>query len=167
MLQAASDYRAAQRLDTNDPTTWCQAISKYQQCVEKSMKGVLHRPNEARVTNHPFKGRHEVAQFAEVFAAAPQSRDSRALLNRLTAIFNEDVVQQVRALDALVPAYPKQGERTKRNHEYPFEESASGWRAPAERETFGEKEMRGFRRCAGRLMNGLPPIVEALDLLFE
>jgi hypothetical protein len=52
MQQAESDYRTAQRVDNDaDARTRGQAISKYQQCVEKSVKGVLDRLHNAGITN--------------------------------------------------------------------------------------------------------------------
>jgi hypothetical protein len=48
MQQAESDFRAAQRVDNSaDPRTRCQAISKYQQSVEKSVKGILDKLYDA------------------------------------------------------------------------------------------------------------------------
>jgi len=39
--EAESDLRTAEQVDNHaDARTRCQAISKYQQCVEKSIKGV-------------------------------------------------------------------------------------------------------------------------------
>jgi len=48
MQQAESDFHTAQRVDNNaDARTRCQGISKYQQCVETSVKGVLDKLHDA------------------------------------------------------------------------------------------------------------------------
>lgn len=129
MAQARSDYRAAQRLDNHqDPTIRCQAVSKYQQCVEKSIKAILDKLHAAGLVAQGSDNRHPVARYAQTFALIPRARGNRNLLNQLSA-----------ALD---------------------------WHAPAEAAAFSAGEMKRVRDCSGRLMNRLPRILTALDLLY-
>jgi hypothetical protein len=168
MQQAESDYRAAQRVDINaDARTRCQAMSKYQQCVEKSIKGVLDRLNAAGVTNAHSDSRHHVARYAAVFTNIPRTRQTSDLLNQLARLFTNTVVQQIILLDSLVPEYPAAGALATRNHEYPFQRTTTDWRAPAEVDTFSVGEMRRVRSCAGALIVGLRRIFDALELLFS
>jgi hypothetical protein len=167
MQQAESDYRAAQRVDNDaDPTTRCQAISKYQQCVEKSVKAVLDRLYAAGITNAHSDRRHEVSRYVAVFRNVPRTRDTSGLLNQLARLFTDTVVAQVDLLDSLVPQFPAAGALAARNHEYPFQKSATDWRAPSSPDTFTTGEIRRIRNCAGSLIVGLRRIFDALELLF-
>jgi hypothetical protein len=166
MKQAESDFRAAQRLDNADARSRCQAISKYQQCVEKSVKGVLDRLNHARVTNVHSDRSHKVARYAVVFRNMPRTRDTSGLLDQLARIFTDAVVRQINLLDSLVPEYPAAGALAARNHEYPFQHIATDWRAPSDDDAFSAGEMRRIRSCAGSLIVALRRILDSLDLLF-
>jgi hypothetical protein len=168
MQQAESDYRAARRVDNNaDPRTRCQAISKYQQCVEKSVKGVLDRLNTAGITNAHSDSRHHVARYAAVFINVPRTaRQASGLLNQLASLFTNTIVEQIVLLDSLVPEYPAAGALAGRNHEYPFQVTAADWRAPSDEDAFTAGEMRRIRSCAGTLIRGLRRIFDALELLF-
>jgi len=167
MQQAESDFRTAQRVDINaDTRTRCQAISKYQQCVEKSVKGVLDKLHDAGVINVRSDRRHDVARYAVVFMHIPQTRQTGDLLNQLARLFTDSVVEQIKLLDSLVPQYPAAGALAARNHEYPFQQSAADWRAPADEDAFTAGEMKRIRHTAGSLILGLRRILDALELLF-
>ena len=110
MKQAESDFRTAERVDNQgDARTRCQAISKYQQCVEKSIKSVLDKLFAAGVIAQGSDRRHQVARYAAVLSGFPATRDNRALLNQLRRLFTERVLDQISFLDSLVPAYPAPG----------------------------------------------------------
>lgn len=167
MQQAESDLRTAERVDNRaDPRSRCQAISKYQQCVEKSIKGVLDKLFSAGLIAQGSDRRHRVARYAAVLGAFPATTDNRTLLNQLRRLFTRRVVDQINFLDSLVPAYPPRGMPAMRNHEYPFQSVAGDWRAPSEADVFTEGEMRRIRHCAGSLVPRLRRILDALDLLY-
>lgn len=167
MQQAESDYRAAQRVDNDvDARTRCQAISKYQQCVEKSVKAILDRLHDAGISNTRSDRRHPVARYAAVFRNIPRTRDTSGLLNQLARLFTDAIVEQMDLLDSLVPAYPAPGALAARNHEYPFQHAATDWRAPSDEDAFSAGEIRRIRSCAGSLIIGLRRIFDALELLF-
>lgn len=167
MRQAESDYRAAQRVDNaQDARTRCQAISKYQQCVEKSVKGVLDKLHAAGLVHTGSDKSHKVARYAAVLSGFPASKNNRDLLNQLRRLFTGAVVAQVNLLDSLVPAYPASGKLAARNHEYPFQDAAGNWCAPSDIGAFTNGEIRRIRQCAGKLIRGLGQIHAALDLLY-
>jgi HEPN domain-containing protein len=118
MQQAESDFRTAQRVDNDhDARTRCQAISRYQQCVEKSVKAVLDRLYGAGLIHNCSDRSHQVARYASVLTDFPAPRDNRDLLNQLRRRFTDAVVEQINLLDSLVPEYPATGALAKRNHE--------------------------------------------------
>jgi HEPN domain-containing protein len=166
MRQAESDFRTAQRVDTDaDARTRCQAISKYQQCVEKSVKGVLDKLHDTGFTNAHSDSRHHVARYAAVFTNIPRTRQTGDLLNQLARLFTDTIVEQINLLDSLVPEYPAAGALAARNHEYPFQPTAADWRAPADEDAFSAGELRRVRHCAGSLILGLRRIFDALESL--
>jgi hypothetical protein len=167
MQQAESDYRAARRVDNNaDARTRGQAISKYQQCVEKSVKSILDKLHGAGVTNVHSDRRHHVARYAAMFVNIPRTTQTSDLLNQLARIFTPGIVEQVSLLDSLVPEYPAEGQLAARNHEYPFQQTAAGWCAPSDADAFTAGEIKRIRSCAGSLTSGLRRILDALELLF-
>ena len=167
MQQAESDFRAAQRVDNDDdPRTRCQAIAKYQQCVEKSVKAILDKLHHAQITKARSDSKHPVARYVAVFTNIPQTKDTSALLNQLARVFSRRVIQQIHFLDSLVPEYPAPGALAARNHEYPFQVTATDWRAPSDANAFTADEIKRIRNCAGSLILGLGKILDALELLF-
>ena len=167
MQQAESEFRTAQRVDNDaDARTRCQAISKYQQCVEKSVKGVLDKLHDAGVTHARSDRRHQVARYAAVFTNLPRTRQTSDLLDQLARLFTDSAVRQIDLLDSLVPEYPAVGVLAARNHEYPFQKAAVDWRAPSDEDAFTNGEIRRIRSCAGSLIAGLRRIFDALELLF-
>jgi hypothetical protein len=167
MQQAESDFRTAQRVDNDDdPRTHCQAISKYQQCVEKSIKSLLDKLYSAGLIRSPSDRSHRVARYAAVLSAFPSTRDSRNLLNQLRHLFTDSLVEQINLLDSLVPEFPAPGILARRNHEYPFQQSLADWRAPSDDDAFTSSEMKRIRNCAGTLVRRLRQIFDALELLY-
>ena len=167
MQQAESDFRTAQLVDVDaDTRTRCQAISKYQQCVEKCVKGVLDKLHASGVTNARSDRSHHVARYAAVFTSIPRTGQTGDLLNQLARLFTHNVVAQINLLDSLVPQYPKASALAARNHEYPFQQTVTHWRAPAEEDAFSAGEIKRIRHAAGSLIIGLRKIHDALELLF-
>ncbi len=167
MQQAESDFRAAQRLDNaSDARSRCQAISKYQQAVEKSIKGVLDRLHAAGIARTRSDRTHRVARYAILLSGIPASRNNRDLLNRLRRVFTNSMVDQIGLLDSLVPEYPATGSLAKRNHEYPFQDASGRWRAPSDARAFTVGEIKRIRYCAEVLVRALRRILDALDLLY-
>jgi hypothetical protein len=167
MRQAESDFRTAERVDNPaDRRTRCQALSKYQQCAEKSIKGILDKLFAAGLVAQGSDRGHRVARYAAVLSALPATPGSRALLNQLRNLFSERVLDRIDFLDSLVPAYPAPGALASRNHEYPFQDAARNWHAPSDAHAFSVGEMKRARNCAGQLVRRLRQILDALDLLY-
>ena len=167
MQQAQSDFRTAQRVDNDqDARSRCQAISKYQQCVEKSIKGVLDKLHAAGLVRTRSDRAHRVARYAALLGGFPATRDSRDLLNQLRLLFSDTIVQQIVLLDSLVPEYPAAGALAARNHEYPFQDATGDWHAPSDEHAFTAGEIKRIRNCAGVLVRRLGGIFEALELLY-
>ena len=167
MQQAESDFRTAQRVDNDlDARTRCQAISKYQQCVEKSVKAVLDKLYAAALLRSGSDQGHKVARYAAILSGFPATTDNRHLLNQLRRLFTGRIVIQIDLLDSLVPQYPTRGALAMRNHEYPFQDATGDWRAPSDENVFTMSEMRRIRNCAGTLVRRLRQILDALDLLY-
>jgi len=147
MQQAESDFRTAQRIDNDeDPRTRCQAISKYQQCVEKSVKSVLDKLHMAGVIRDESDRRHSVARYVALFRNIPRTNDTRDLLNQLGRLFTHSVEAQMNLLDSLVPAYPADGALAARNHEYPFQVTVADWRAPSDDDSFTAGEIKRIQK---------------------
>jgi HEPN domain-containing protein len=164
MRQAESDYRAAQRLDNKaDPRTRCQAIAKYQQCVEKSVKAVLDKLHAAGLNTGGSDRSHKVARYASVLTRFPTTKDSKDLVTQMQRLFTTTVVAQLRVLDSLVPEYPAAGTLAKRNHEYPFQDAAGHWQAPCDGGAFTATEIKRIRHCAAVLVRGLRRILDSLE----
>lgn len=167
MRQAESDLRTAERVDNRaDARTRCQALAKYQQCVEKAIKGVLDKLFAAGLIAQGSDHKHRVARYAAVLGGFPATTDNRALLNQLRRLFTERVIDQINFLDSLVPAYPPPGTPAARNHEYPFQDAAGDWHAPSDEDAFTPGEIKRIANCAGLLVRRLRQILDALDLLY-
>ena len=151
MQQAESDFRTAQRVDNaQDARTRCQAISKYQQSVEKSIKSVLDKLHAAGLIRNGSDRNHRVARYAAVLSGFPATNDNRDLLNQLRRLFTDSLVEQIDLLDSLVPAYPAPGAVARRNHEYPFQDVAGNWHAPSDVDAFTVGEVKRIRDLRGR-----------------
>lgn len=167
MREAESDYRTAQRVDNpSDPRTRCQAISKYQQCVEKSVKAVLDKLHGAHLIRNGSDRSHKVARYASVLTRFPTTKDSRDLLMQMQRLFSADIVEQIRLSDSLVPEYPAPGALAARNHEYPFQDPSGEWHAPCDAGAFTVGEIKRIRRCAAVLVRGLRRILDSLDRVY-
>lgn len=167
MQQAESDFRTAQRVDNErDPRTRCQAISKYQQCVEKSVKGVLDKLHAAGLITTASDRKHPVARYAAVLSGFPATANNRHLLDQLGRLFTKRIVEQIELLYSLVPEYPATGALAKRNHEYPFQDAKGDWHAPCDGNAFTTGEIKRIRPCASVLVRRLRRVLDALELLY-
>jgi hypothetical protein len=167
MREAESDYRAAQRVDNeSDPQTRCQAISKYQQCVEKSVKAVLDKLYAAGLVRNGSDRSHKVARYVSMLTRFPVTKDSRDLLKQMQRLFTPAVGEQIELLDSLVPEYPATGSLAKRDHEYPFQDAAGNWHAPCDDDAFTAGEIKRIRHCAGVVVRSLRRVLVGLDRLY-
>lgn len=152
VLQVESDFAAAERVFvTEDPSTYCQAIAKYQQSVEKSVKAMVAAVNDLGI------------QFTSVTPSHLPTDEIGALLRLRRAIDNASVDslarmfarhrQGVENLCRLAPKWPEKGQRFPRNTEYPFQVDGTEWRAPAAVDSFTQMEVNNARKTAWAFHN--------------
>lgn len=144
VLQAKSDLAAAQAvLKEGDVSTFCQALAKYQQVTEKSVKGMVAALNELGISQPSISGNHNLAHEMNGLDAVRRKRPdlddtSIGMIDRLLRGHKTDVMW----LSALAPSGPK-GQVYPKNTEYPFNDaSAGGWTAPAASDVYALAEVK-------------------------
>jgi hypothetical protein len=87
IVQAESDLIAAQRVHKESEIgTYCQAIAKYQQCVEKSVKAMVAAINELGIPFHAISRNHNPVR--EIDALRGMKRVvSKAIINNIGEYF--------------------------------------------------------------------------------
>lgn len=138
VLQAKSDFAAAQAVinDTDEPT-YCQAIAKYQQVTEKSIKsikGIIRTLNEQGAANIRISTtQHKVYREMNELNSLRRDRlksDDKKWVDQINKKFN-GLKADIEWLCDLAPSGQRDGTFFK-NTEYPFNDaSPGGWTAPA------------------------------------
>lgn len=151
ILQARSDLAAAQVVfKEGDASTYCQALAKYQQATEKSVKGMVAALNELGVSQISISGNHNLEHEMNALDAVRRKKpnldnSSVNVINRTLKGYKTDIL----ALSVLAPKLPKPGLVYPRNTEYPFNDaSPEGWTAPATPGTYTFEEVRKAHRLA-------------------
>jgi len=151
ILQAKSDLAAAQVVfKEGNASAYCQALAKYQQATEKSVKGMVAALNELGVSQLPISGNHTLGHEMNGLDAVRRKRPdldatSVGAIDRMLRGYKADIL----ALSALAPKLPKPGLVYPRNTEYPFNDaSPEGWTAPAAPGTYTSEEVRKAQRLA-------------------
>lgn len=166
MRQAESDLQAGIKLDIpNKPSTFCHALSKYQQAVEKAVKAVASVLQHGGVFSTGPGNKHPVAPLFSAILKIPRSDDNRDLMQKLDLVFSGSRRKELSALDALAPVYPAPGTLHARNHEYPFQNQSGDWCPPCDDTVFTKGEMKRFRAVANQVLK-LGKIVKALELIY-
>jgi HEPN domain-containing protein len=165
--QAMSDLQAAQRLyDRENARTFCQAISKYQQAVEKAVKGVVAALQHGGVFTGGPGNRHPANPLISAILRLPRSDENRELMKRLERIFSETRRHQIEMMDNLVPVYPDPGQPHLRNHEYPFQDDVGDWLPPCDEAAFAKGEIKRFAATAVPVCRSLGEIVSGLERIY-
>lgn len=150
ILQAKSDLTAAKNvLKENDASTYCQALAKYQQVVEKSVKGMVAALNELGISQPSISGKHTLEHEINGLDALRRKPDlDKASINVVDKVivgYKNDIISLCR----LAPSGPKNNANSKdklylKNTEYPFNEGlAEGeYIAPAALDTFTIEEVK-------------------------
>lgn len=143
-MQAKSDLVAAKDVQNeNDASTYCQALAKYQQCTEKSIKGMIAALNELGVSQPSISGNHALQHEINGLDALRRSKSnldsaSVGVVDRVVKGYKADIIQ----LCSLAPSGPKYQVYYK-NTEYPFNDaSAEGWTASAVPGTYTWEEVK-------------------------
>ncbi len=164
--QALSDHHAATRLlDVEDCATYCQAISKYQQVVEKSVKAIVAAVRDVGIRAINTGYMHEVEKLVSALVLLPKAKGPTNLKDQIKALLNEGRRGEIRALCALAPKRPGPGELARRNTEYPFQRPDGSWIAPHEEGAFDLSDVERFRSLASRIIEGAAKIISAVDRL--
>jgi HEPN domain-containing protein len=158
--QAASDFRSAEySVGIQDA---CQAIAKYQQVVEKSVKAIAEGFYDRKLSSGPMRAGHDVDRLISTLLSVRLRKSNVKLAQRITGLFNEPRRDQIRSICRLAPNRPAAGQLQARNTEYPFQNSDGTWRAPADPGSFGRPEVDRFRQLAHDLGDGARRIVSTI-----
>ncbi len=158
MMQARSDLKAsAVVFQRDDPESYCQAIAKSQQAVEKSVKAMVAALKESGVDAVNISADHYPQK--EIFALLLIKRAvSQELVGHIHTIFSGHRLGEIRALCLLAPNLPP-----RRNTEYPYPDGIGGWTAPAALGSFRVDEVYRFRALADDLVPLVGRFVQATE----
>ena len=161
--QAQSDLDAANRmLDIGDASTYCHALAKYQQSVEKSIKSIITTLRDAGIISKEPGWSHEVEKDVSALIHLPSSPTIRDTQTRIKGLLNDFRRGEIRALCALAPKRPAPGELFRRNTEYPYQKSQDEWTIPSSTDAFTLNEVRRFEKIAHHICIESSKLITAL-----
>ncbi len=160
--QADSDRWALNRVsDSTEPRSFCQAVSKCQQIVEKSIKAIAAALRDRFIVSIPIGYTHDVARIASALRRPARPNDATDIQHHINRLLTEFTINEIKQLDAMAPRRPPPGSLHARNSEYPFELLAGDWTTPA-LGAFTDQEVRRFQELAERVYGRAKEIVSAL-----
>lgn len=165
--QADADRRAARHVfDPGDERTYCQAVAKQQQAVEKSVKALAAAVRDARLASIRIKFTHEVDKLLNALNRLHRpTGENAAIQSRIHQLLSGRWDEEIAALMALAPKALAEGEMLlARNTEYPYQNADGSWRAPAEPGSFSEAEFRRFQALADHIVFGTERLISAIEL---
>jgi HEPN domain-containing protein len=164
LRRAQNDKKSAERvLNPRDSSTFCHAIAKHQQAVEKSVKALVATLRDLRGVGIEIGWAHAVERFMSVLTRLPQSRTANQdIQSNIKGLFNETTRGDIRVLDQMPPRRPPPNMPPIRNTEYPFLRDGV-WRAPADPETFSRADVDRFRLLATRVVDGCARVISAIE----
>lgn len=163
--QADSDRLGATRVyDPADHRTWCQAIAKHQQVVEKSIKAVAAAVRDAGIQSVQIKlyYKHPVDEMITALRRPIGPKDRKAIQAPIATLLSEFNRAEIRALSDLAPKKPDAGVLHAKNTEYPYETATGVWTTPALVGAFTTQEVCRFATLSERIYQGSRLIVSAL-----
>ena len=162
--QADSDLLAAARVyDANDPRTYCQAVAKHQQTVEKSVKAIRAALHEAMIVSVSLSWRdHDVTKLASALRRRGNPADQTDIQHHVNHVLSEHHLNEIKAISELAPKFSRDGGVHPRNTEYPYERLAGDWIAPASLGAFSIRDVERFSTLANRIYQGARQIVSAV-----
>ena len=168
LSQAHSDFCAAKRVyQADDDSTYCQAIAKYQQVVEKSVKALATGLQDAKIAqvsrSHYYK--HDVERLAQAIRHSLAPKNVNEIHSKVAELFNEHYREEIRILSSFAPHRPPPGAPHQRNTEYPFQNANGDWTAPAIPKSFNSQEVTRFKDLAVRIWQRCNKIISALPRL--
>jgi hypothetical protein len=165
--QAAADYAAAERerafAERSATESWCHAVAKYQQAVEKAIKSIVAALRECGVRGVPATGYdHQVQDHLRLLRRLPGGGAGRSIQSKLKEFLDAQTRDSIRHLENLAPRRPAPGTPHARNTEYPFNAAGGAWTYPAATDSFSVAEVNEFRKLTGRVSYYARNIVSAL-----
>ncbi len=161
--QSQSDLAASIRvLDRSDGTTYCHAIAKAQQAVEKSIKGLMTVLRHNEIVSVTVGWKHDVERFMTILVRLAGVRNRGEIGAMIANAFDQETRGDIRAIDRLVPKRPPPGSLPSRNTEYPYQ--AHGvWHAPSESDSFTWEEVRRFQALAHHVVGRCRQIASVVE----
>jgi HEPN domain-containing protein len=161
--QAYSDAQAAIRvLDKSDPATYCQALSKHQQVVEKAVKAVAAGIYDVNIARPTIRFSHDISTLINVMTRLPGRHDS--VNERIGNFALNDVGELGQQLMALAPRANPVG-LLQRNTEYPFNLPNGDWTSPAASGSFDLGEVEVFAARSQQVLKSARKIIDLLQRL--
>ena len=147
MLQARSDLAAGHAVFIEaDPATYCQAVSKFQQVAEKTVKAMIAALGESGIDIVNVGFDHYPQKQIDALLLLKRA-GGPLLISHIRTIFSGHRLGEIRALCLLAPSLPP-----RRNTEYPYPDGAGGWTAPAAAGSFRSEDVYRFRSLATELV---------------
>jgi HEPN domain-containing protein len=165
-IQADADRRAARRVfDLADERTYCQAVAKQQQAVEKSVKALAAAVRDARLASVRIKFTHEVDKLLNALNRLhPPTGENAVIQSRIHQLISTRWEKEIGDLMALAPKALAEGEMLlARNTEYPYQNADGSWRAPAESGSFSDADVRRFQALADHIVFGTERLISAIE----
>ncbi len=166
VLQAKSDFVAARAIFNNaDASTYCQAIAKYQQVTEKSIKGIIAALNEQETTNIRISTtQHKVYREMEDLDRSRRDRlrsDDKRWVEQINSTL-QGLKVDIEWLSNLAPSGQRNGTFVK-NTEYPFNDlSLDGWTAPAASGIYASVDVTRAFNLAQKLLKQADKFISAM-----
>lgn len=159
MIQVQSDQLAGHTVfNAQEAATFCQAISKYQQVVEKSIKAMVAALTESGVAAVNIGSDHYPEKQIDALLLIKRAI-GQDLIAQIRAVFSPYRLGEIRALCLLAPRLPP-----RRNTEYPYPDGQGGWTAPAVQGSFTAAEVYRFRRLSDQLVPIVGRFVQSVRL---
>ncbi len=161
IVQVKSDFAAGEVMfDENSSESYCQAIGKYQQTVEKSVKAMIAAVNDLGSNLAITRSHLPTDEITALLGI--KSKIDNASTDYLAATFNRHKLE-IEELCRLAPKWPSDGVTFARNTEYPFL-IASEYVAPASPDAFTLQEVKNARSTAWVVHRRAITFVQAVKL---
>jgi hypothetical protein len=169
LVQARSDLDSAARVfDEQNASTYCHTIAKYQQTVEKSVKGVVAALHDTGILAAGPSYTHGLDNEITDLKTLPHNHRKSviiALVSQIKRFLDVETRSGLKIVVALAPKKPASGELEPRNTEYPFQRGDGTWIAPATEDAFTLAEVEEFRLIARRTYHWAENIVFSARLI--
>ena len=163
LAQASSDFHTANLIfERDEERLYCHSIAKYQQAVEKSIKGIAAAVNNVGMQKLSPGFSHDVGDLVKILMKLPAKRHP-SISTQILGLFQQSVRNDVRDLGNLAPRRPPPRLPYRRNTEYPFQTGDEIRLAPTDPGTFDRDEVKRFRDVAYRIVSTAMKIVAAIE----